>query len=433
MSRPEGAVRPDTVNAGKAGYALPDAPRLFRQRLFAHWREQYRMIRMVADWIVLLYIIVPGLLLGGRIYFGFWNGEAIGWTAHVPFALIPAALTVLLATGGLLLLVREADSLFLLQRRQWISSLMLRSILYSLGVTAVKIGAAFVLLLPFIIKGYGVAPAAAWALLALTVSCGLSTKLLVHLIRVSRQGLGRQLWLILALLLSCGSYLYAALAWENRPWLLAAAALLYAAVTLWAIRHRLTLQGTFMQDVRESLKQRMRIASLMLAQVVDKPRPTRHKPWIFRRSQPLLASRKPEARFCAAGIKAFIRNPGHLKLYLQFTGVGLGAVLIVPSWLFLLKWLIFLVLTTLMAYWLSSYWLVFAGDDYIGILPFTKTQKADTGTRLLQLLIQPFSVLCAAAVCIPLYGWLGLLLFIPAGLLAGYIAASAFSTFRFSR
>lgn len=431
MSRSEGAVRPGAVSG--AGYALPDAPRLFRQRLFAHWREQYRMIRMVADWIVLLYIIVPGLLLGGRFYYGFWNGESLGWTAHVPFALIPVALAVLLATGGLLLLIREADSLFLLQRRQWISNIMLRSILYSLGVTAVKLGAAFALLLPFIIKGYGVAPATVWALLALTVGCGWATKLLVHLIRVSRQGLGRQLRLIPALLLSCGSYLYAAIAWENRPWLLAAVALLYAAVTLWAIRHRLTLQGTFLQDIRESLKQRMRIASLMLAQVIDKPRPTRHKPWIFRRSQPLLASREPESRFSAAGIKAFIRNPGHLKLYLQFTGVALAALLIVPAWLFLLKWLIFLVLTALMAYWLSSYWLVFAGDAYIGILPFTKVQKAEAGTKLLQLLIQPFAALCAAAVCIPLYGWWGLLLFIPAGIGSGYLAASIFSTFRFQR
>ncbi|WP_179088032.1 ABC transporter permease [Paenibacillus sp. FSL R7-0273] len=413
--------------AGGTGYAFPTGPCLFRRRLFSHWREQTAIIRTAVDWTVLLYLIIPGGLLGGRFYYGFWSGEMPGWVSVIPFILIPLALAVLLLTGGMVLLLQEGDLLFLRQRQNWIRSILLRGVIYSLTVTALKIAAVYAVLLPFIIRGYGLSPSAAGALLLLTVAAGWSIKLLGHIVRVQLQGFRRWLWLLPAATVPSGLYVWLALQWKDKPLLLLAAAALYTAVTVWTLRYRLLLQGTFLSDVREDYKQRMRIAGLLLRGVLDKPRPTRYKPWIFRRSQPLLSSRQPEGRFTAAGIKALVRNPGHLKLYLSFTGVSTTALLIAPAFL---KWILLAVLTLLMCYWLSSFWLLFAGDDYIGILPFSKKQKAEAGSKAMQIMAVPYAVLCSAAVCIPLYGWWGLLLFAPLGYGIGSFVARMYSTIR---
>ncbi|WNS41670.1 ABC transporter permease [Paenibacillus sp. MMS20-IR301] len=411
-------------------FAFSTAGSLFRRRLASHFREQTTIIRTAVDWTVLLYIIIPGGLLGGRFYYGFWKGELPAWISSVPFMAAPILLALLLATGGIVLLLQEGDLLFLRQRQDWISTIIARGMLYSLIVTSLKMAAAYAVLLPFLIKGYGISAAGAYGLLALTVTSSWCIKLLAHLVKVQRQGFRRWLWLIPAVTVSCGIYLRVAVVYKDSPLQLFAVAAGFAAVAAAAFRARLQLRGTFINDVREDYKQRMKIAAIMLRGVLDKPRPTRYKPWIFRKSQPLLAAKEPESRFAAAAIKGLLRNPAHFKLYLQFTGVALIAILIVPT---VLKWLLFAVLTALMAYWLSSFWLLFSGDDYIGILPFTKGQKADAGSKAMPILLMPFAVLCAAAVCIPAYSWWGLLLFVPVGAAAAYGIANVFSAMRFAR
>ncbi|UQZ34715.1 hypothetical protein C2I18_14990 [Paenibacillus sp. PK3_47] len=414
----------------RTGYIFPSAPALFRRRLLSHLREQTAIIRTAADWTVLLYIIIPGGLLGGRYYYGFWQEELPAWSSYLPFAAIPLLLALLLASGGMMLFQQEGDSLFLLQRSGWNRKIMFKGVVYSLIVTALKISAAYVILLPFMIRSFGLSTAAAGALLALTVACGCCVKLFGHLVKVQHMGFRRWLWLLPAVTLPCGIYVWAAVSWSSRPVLMLTAAVLFAAAAAGAARHRLQLRGSFADGVREDLRQRMKIAGLLLSRVLDKPRPTRYKPRILRKSQPLLSSRAPESRFAAAGIKALMRNPAHLKLYLQFTGVSLAVILILPP---VLKWLLFLVLTCMMAYWLSSFWSGFAGDDYIGILPFTKQQKAIAGSQALQILLLPYALVCAAVLCIPVYGWWGVLLFIPAGAAAGVLIARMFSEIRFAK
>ncbi|MEK5034876.1 ABC transporter permease [Paenibacillus sp. FSL R7-0302] len=418
------------INMSRNSFAFPAARNLLRRRLFSHFREQTAIIRTAVDWTVLLYILIPGGLLGGRFYYGYWNGNLPGWFSHVPFVVVPSLLAILLATGGIVLLLQEGDLLFLRQRQNWISTILKGGMVYSLAVTALKMAAVYVILLPFLIRGYDLSAASAYGLLALTITCSWAVKLLGHIVKVQRQGFRRRLWLILAVAVPCGIYLRLALFWKDSPALLFLAAAAYAVVTVLAFRARLRLRGTFMNDVREDYKQRMRIAAILLRRVLDKPRPTRYKPWIFRKSQPLLASKLPESRFAAAGMKALLRNPAHLKLYLQFTGVSLIAIFIVPV---VLKWLLYIVLTSMMAYWLTSFWNLFSGDDYIGILPFTKVQKADAGSKAMPILLMPFAVLCSAVLCMPAYGWWGLLIFIPVGAAAGIWIGRIFSVIRFAR
>ncbi|ASA25522.1 hypothetical protein B9T62_35205 [Paenibacillus donghaensis] len=414
----------------QTAFTFPTARRLFWRRLRSHMHEQQKIIRTAADWTVLLYFIIPGGLLGGRFYLGFWNEPLPDWIGNIPFSLAAVLLVLVLSRGGMLLLLQEGDLLFLKQRTEWIRTIMLRGIVYSLILTTLKIAAVFVLLLPFLIRSFGWSADAAAALLVLSITASWFIKPMSHIVKVQRQGWRRWLWQLPGVVLPCGIYVRVVLYGSSQPLVLWITACLFAAGAILAIRLRLGLQGTFLNDVREDYKQRMRIAALMLRGVLDKPRPTRHKPWIFRKSQPLLKSTEPESRFAAAAVKALLRNPAHLKLYLQFMGVSLVAIFIVPA---VLKWIIFIVLSLLFAYWLTSFWIFFAGDDYIGILPFTKEQKAEAGARTIPLLLIPYTVLCAAVVCIPVYSWWGLLLFIPVGAAAGLLISRVYTAIRLGR
>lgn len=411
----------------KQAYAFPTSKKLFWRRLFSHWREQSAMIRTAADWTVLLYILIPGGLLGGRLYYDWWNDTLPAWSTNIPFMFIPSILVLLLCRGGILLFLQEGDLLFLKQRQGWMKTIVLRGIIYSLMITSLKFCVAFILLLPFLIRVYSLLPLEIWSLFALTLVCSWSIKLLGHMVKVQKQSWRRWLWLILAISVPCGIYLRAVVLWIHRPSFLLMVAALFAFIVIFALKRRLGLQGTFLNDVREDYKQRMKIAALLLRGVLDKPRPTRHKPWIFRKSQPLLKSKTAESRFSAAAMKALIRNPAHIKLYLTFTAVSIVAILIIPSGF---KWIGFVVLTLLMTYWLYSFWSSFAEDDYIGILPFTKEQKAEAGLRAVSLLLLPFTMICSALICLSLYGWWGFILFIPIGYMAGFITSNLFGTIR---
>lgn len=84
---------------GQRAFAFSNAKQLFRRRLFSHWREQSAIIRTAADWTVLLYILIPGGLLGGRLYYGFWNEALPAWSVDLPFMFIPSLLVLLICNG----------------------------------------------------------------------------------------------------------------------------------------------------------------------------------------------------------------------------------------------------------------------------------------------------------------------------------------------
>lgn len=414
----------------KQKFSFPTSNKLLWRRLRSHWHEQSAIIRTAADWTVLLYILIPGGLLGGRLYYGFWNDALPAWSVGLPFMLIPSILVLLLCRGGLVLLLQEGDLLFLRQRQQWINTIISGGLIYSLIVTSLKFCLAFALLLPFLIRGFGMSASEVWALFALTLACSWCIKLLGHLVKVQKQGLRRWLWLFLAISVPNAIYFRVVTLWYNRPLVMLLIAVLFTVLTVFAFRWRLNMRGTFMNDVREDYKQRMKIAAILLRNVLDKPRPTRHKPWIFRKSQPLLKSKTAEGRFSAAAIKALMRNPAHLKIYLAFTAVSAVAILIIPSGF---KWLGFIVLTSLMTFWLFSFWSLFAGDDFVGILPFTKEQKADAGMHAVPILLLPFTIINSAIICLMLYGWFGLVLFIPVGYMVGLFISRIFGTFRLGK
>lgn len=399
----------------KEGYLFPNPASLFRRRLRSHFKETVAAVRSVIDdWTVLLYILVPGLLLGGRFYYGFWKDPLPEWAGMLSFPAVPVLLLIIAALGGILLLVREGDALFLVQRPEWLKGIMLRSGLYSMAAAAVKTLLCFLVLLPFLIRLFRVDGLVAGGLLAFTIAFEWVLMWSTHLVKVQFKGLRRWLLYVPFALLPSAVYVGFVLMFRQQAPAFWAGALALALLGFALLKARLGLRGTFMVDVQEDLARRTRLTGLLLSQSVDQPRRVRRKTWIFRKSRHVFRSRMPAKRIAGAMIKTLLRHPGQRSLYLRFAGVSTMVLVTLPAKIQIVA---FVALHALIAYWLFLQWSAFRKDPFVSLLPWPEDYGMQAGIAALQTLLLPFSVWASALVLFSrLNPWLAGILFIPLGL-----------------
>ncbi|MEM5818464.1 MAG: ABC transporter permease, partial [Desulfitobacterium hafniense] len=105
--------------------------RLFRHRLFADWKFQYSIWKLVVDWIVALYIVIPGLALFLDTYVDWWQ-EPPSLFFALPLTILLPIVVVFCRSGTLRIFVEEADQLFLFQHRSWLKGLVAYSIAFQI-------------------------------------------------------------------------------------------------------------------------------------------------------------------------------------------------------------------------------------------------------------------------------------------------------------
>src|SRR5690554_3586582 len=102
---------------------------LFWQRLRSNWKFQYSILKMVMDWVVALYIIIPGLALFLHTYRGWWQ-EPPSLFYILPLESLWLIFMIICWSGILRVYVEEGDQLFLYQYTTWHRGLVVYSILY---------------------------------------------------------------------------------------------------------------------------------------------------------------------------------------------------------------------------------------------------------------------------------------------------------------
>lgn len=406
------------------------ARRLFIRRWRDRFREKLGVLKFTFDWTILLYLGIPGLLLGGRAYYGLWREELPVWLAHLPYPIVPVLLLLLLySSGGISFYIEAADVLFLRQRPRWIKGLMLRGLVASAAVQAVVLAAAIAALSPLLVRVYGLGWTAIAGLYAVALAAKLVQMFIQQLLGVLFAG-----WLHLLLrslaysVLAAGFGAWAAwAAWAaaadaGQPTGLAdAVALLAFALLAGALGWlRFRLRGRFDAEVRQEERQRTRLTALLLASAVERPkapRPGGSKPWLFRRLRRLTRSRQPEARVAEALVKAFFRG-SEWKLYAQMTLAGLAAVLLPPYPA--VNLVVYAALLLLLLYWLGGHRRAFFERELMSILPLEESLEYRSAAPAMTLLLLPAVVVLTAALGAklfpPLWG-------LPAGAVCGVLIA----------
>ncbi|MWV45611.1 hypothetical protein GRF59_18520 [Paenibacillus sp. HJL G12] len=378
------------------GYLFPSPASLFRRRLRSHFKDTAAVVRSVADdWTVFLYVLIPGLLLGGRLYYGLWKEPLPEWSGQLSFAVIPVVLLLITFMGSVLLLVREADVLFIVQRKKWLQGIMLRSGLYSMASAAVKTSVCYLLLLPFLVRQFHEHSLFISCCLALTISFEWVLMWSKHLIRVQADGWRRRMLYIPFVFIPAILYVTVVILFRHQPVVLGVGAGILAVLSLLLLSMRLRLRGTFMNDVQEDLVKQTSLTSLALSQAIDKPRRIRRKTWVFPKSGPVFRSTAPAKRIAGAMIKSLLRYPRQRLLYLQFTSVSSVVLISLPAGI---QILVFAALQALLVYWLFLQWFNFREDAFVSLLPWPDEPSFQAEILAVRTLILPFAVVTSAIV-----------------------------------
>lgn len=384
----------------------------FRRRWKDHFNKQYGVIRSVVDSVVLLYIGIPAMLIFGRSYYVLWEKELPDWLMQLPYAVIPILLYFLIYIGGGLMTYQEnADVLFLRQSRQWSRGIVWRGIVASIVTQALALGLVILVLLPILLRGYAMNGAEIWLLY--TVTSGIKA---VAMLSENLIGIFTTRWrtvLFQSLIqLGLGALFMTWALVLHESWaasLLIILILLTAAV--WMGRIRTHIAGRFEAEIRLEESQKTRLTGMIISGAVSSPRKAKTRPWIFRRSNPLLKSRKSENRVAEATLKSFYRGR-EFVVYVQFIGVGIIAVVAPP---FPANVIVFILLMALLHYWLNGYRMYFLEKDLMAMLPASPELKNRSAAPSNRLLMLPGVIFISAGLGISLFETIwGIALAIPA-------------------
>lgn len=344
---------------GFTGFAQPEA--LFWRRLRDHGEWERKNVRLVVDWVVALYIIIPFGLLGARYYYGFWTGEIPPAIQELPLAvLLLVPLLTALASKPLLFL-EQADVVFLRQRPGWLQSVLDRAMVLFSVCQAVKALALGVLLLPFLREMYQLSWTTVAALYLSIWMLHLSAGLLAHFSVIFRREKLKANAILTGLLIVSIVFLASA-AWGAAASSACAAVLGAAAVFL--MRKRTTLAHHFEESAAADGAARFRFAALLLSRAVDKPQPPKRKVRLLRRSGPLLpgfAGSWQVRQIADAALKSALRERGYAGMYLQFSGLSLAVIAIGPVWA---GWIVMPLMLLLFSMWLRGMWVQFADHAF---------------------------------------------------------------------
>lgn len=401
---------------------------LFRRRLLQHWKFQYGVWRIAIDWTVMLYLLIPGLLIGGYFYKSWWQ-EMPSWSEPVPFILLIGIVFLLCWTSSLRLFIEAPDQLFLRQQASWIQTLIRRGLMYS-TIWHLFFGAVLVMLFaPFLVNRYGLTTQQLILFMALTMLLKTTLAFARNLVNGRLVGWLRWVTMVaLFFLVGLGFRYTVVYILPNTTWGLAV--IMAALVVVWVLlfRERLARHGRFLEDVRQEELQQMKVVVLLLGNYVDKKIKTRRtRPWIFRTSQQIFKERNSVHGLTELCVKSFIRSNQQLRLYVQFTGLCIVAVLMVPV---TIKWIIWIILAFPFAYWLSLYWKKTASASYLRMFHWREPDLAEASRKSVLLLMLPGYLLVGLVVGILSGTWMTGIVALGLGIAIAFMATSLISLIR---
>lgn len=376
-----------TAPQRESGTALPDGrdvpdirPRRFspaglaRERIAAYWVKVLRSWRTAFDWTVVVYLVVPGLWIGGNLYAEFWREPPV-WVTELPVAL-PSALLAFLAAAlaaELRTFAEEGDGLFLRRNRAWTRTITRIGLAYTFAVKLLVAALVTAVTAPFYLE------IAQWPVTVLLwhtagLACG------GYLFALLRDAAHRR-WsgwrrrtaefvLTVAWVALWGGLAHAAEARQS-VWPVPVAGLALAGAALSA--RRLRAKGTFQHEVQtERAAYVAAIGWLLVDAPVTRALPRGRRPLLFRDGRPLLGgTAAPHRRLADLWLRSAIRRPETVRVYGSLLAIGLAALLRVPLWLAACVWA---ALGFLAVSWLHRLVVQWYAEPFLKLFPWREDQ-----------------------------------------------------------
>lgn len=330
---------------------------LFFDRLVRSWKFQYRAIRSIADWTIILYLIIPANVFFIMIYRSWWL-DTPAWIENIPLFLLFYFFYVFSWNGSIRTFVQEGDKVFLIKKRHSFIGMKNWGYAYSVIFQVLQMAITILIFLPFLRNTYHLD----WQQIVTMLIFFISMKPAIMLLKYSLSKIESRVKKIVA-----GFLIFILIGWSIQFifffWgkdgimiIYAASTFIVAASVILSVRMLKKISGID-HDISMSNEDRMKNINLIfsLSYEIEKPVVTkRTKPLFFRRSKRIFKKRTEVNGFLELFIKIFIRNFSYAGGYLQIISVTTAALVIIPPiWI---KALIFVGFLIMLHSWLSIVW-----------------------------------------------------------------------------
>ncbi|WP_215191501.1 ABC transporter permease [Exiguobacterium sp. s7] len=295
---------------------------LFVRRVRTHVTKQWKTWRLILDWTVVLYGVIPFAIFLGYQYRLLWQGE-IEWVSQVPMFVWTLGIGIVLLRNQFFVWVERAD-VTLVAKRSLVRRLKHDSLLYHAITLGLKILFVMLAFTPVLrLDGWSGASILAFGTAVLLLAW-------IHMWTRYQLTVRRVNW-IFRILVTCMVFfcLYALLI-DSPLWAVVLGSGIVAFAMYvgegWLSRHPYLSQEL---ERSEALRTAFDRALLSTSGAIEKP---------SRRKRPLYRPRPN--RFGTArrttAILLYIRTPRHRNLWLRLIPLAVTGMLLVPSWFKLL-------------------------------------------------------------------------------------------------
>ncbi len=330
---------------------------LFIGRLKMNWKFQWRIFRMIADWTVMIYIIIPAAVIFFVIYRSWWL-EAPEWADALPLSLFFILGYIWSWMGNVRFFSEDGDRLFLIRKKQLMHSVYRWGFVYSAMFHACLAGLFLLLLLPFLLVHFQLSGQASAGIFLFWLAMKyLLLYLKFHLRRITRKIRRFFAGFLVFCTTAAVSILFYVL-WANDE-----LAFLYgfsAAIIVFSVGlYTRLLDKTFLFEHFRAIdrEQKLRAVGFIYQFSLQTEKISvikRTRPWLFPRSGAIFRKRTPVNGFKELFLKLFLRNKLYLSSYMRMLFFTAAAIIIVPPlWA---KILIFVVFIFMAAGWFESVW-----------------------------------------------------------------------------
>ena len=258
--------------------------RLFLRRIVSDWKYQYQALRAAVDWTVALYIVIPCLAISLDFYFSWWRAVP-RWLFYIPLNALLGIILVFIWSGTVRIFLEEADQLFLLQRKVWISRIIKYSLGYSVVLNLLATSLLLLILAPFLLLRYGFSPVEIIWLTFFIVKFKTCAGIVKQLVELRFNGWTKSIIRTILFLMTSVYLRESVVFLLSQSYLFYLSGLILLVALIWFLYIRMNLQGAFFEDIFREKNAKLRLVKYMLQAAgtyEKKPRFSRKRPLLFR-------------------------------------------------------------------------------------------------------------------------------------------------------
>lgn len=328
--------------------------RIFIKRILKSYKEKGRVLKVIGDWTIWLYLLIPFSIIATIQYIR-WLEEPPAIVNDISVFFIWFLFYCIAWVGQIRPFIEEPDPVFLMKRPTSFLKLKKYALVYGLFVHTVGLIIFSIIAYPVLIKPFGIIEneflvfilfwvVMKWLLLAIKLKINGTNSLL-----------NKTIYFLLFLVgIGIVYIIHLISIYEPFLWIIIIASI--ALVSLFIhIRYANSIY-TFRQDLIVEQRERTKLAmrTFMLAKEIEKPKIIRRKkPIILERGEtPLFKKRTPVNGFLELFIKISIRNGSYVSSYIQLTLYTCFAFVMLPS--LIIKIIVFIGFIFMMLFWLNQ-------------------------------------------------------------------------------